>query len=256
MKLEWNAKTKSALVVGLSVLTILGGLYGPRFGYSSPTGGLKLFVFGLVGGAVACLIVGGLTVRATRVLDPMRRGLPRNRGWFRWLGVIAGATLFTVAAALGLWARSFPRMHDITTSPEDPPAFEAALRADANWKRDMVYPVDTGDAPRLQRSAYPDIVPIDLDVSPDRALDEALSAANRLGWTVMDVSIERTRFEAYDKTSVFGFVDDVVVRVAKTPAGCRVDVRSTSREGKSDVGENARRIRRFKADLLAGLARY
>lgn len=42
-----------------------------------------------------------------------------------------------------------------------------------------------------------------------------------------------------------GFYDDVVVRVTPTPNGARVDVRSLSRVGGSDVGTNARRIRAF-----------
>jgi uncharacterized protein (DUF1499 family) len=44
----------------------------------------------------------------------------------------------------------------------------------------------------------------------------------------------------------FGFKDDVVIRIAPSAGdGSRVDIRSVSRVGRSDVGTNARRIRAF-----------
>jgi uncharacterized protein (DUF1499 family) len=60
------------------------------------------------------------------------------------------------------------------------------------------------------------------------------------------------RIEATATTPWFGFKDDVVIRVAPDPAGSRVDVRSVSRVGQSDVGTNARRIRAYLARLAAG----
>ena len=51
--------------------------------------------------------------------------------------------------------------------------------------------------------------------------------------------------EATATTFWFGFKDDVVVRVTPDAAGSRVDVRSVSRVGRSDVGANARRIRAY-----------
>jgi uncharacterized protein (DUF1499 family) len=50
---------------------------------------------------------------------------------------------------------------------------------------------------------------------------------------------------------VFGFEDDVVIRVRPAPAGSGsvIDVRSKSRDGKGDLGVNAERIRTFVARL-------
>jgi uncharacterized protein (DUF1499 family) len=45
----------------------------------------------------------------------------------------------------------------------------------------------------------------------------------------------------------------VVVRVRADGAGTRVDVRSVSRVGRSDLGTNARRIRAFLGVLRATL---
>ena len=51
------------------------------------------------------------------------------------------------------------------------------------------------------------------------------------------------------RTKVFRFVDDVVVRIVADGNGSVVDVRSKSRDGKGDLGANARRIEL----LLVGL---
>ena len=53
------------------------------------------------------------------------------------------------------------------------------------------------------------------------------------------------RIEAVATTRWFGFKDDVVVRLTPAAGGARVDVRSKSRVGRSDVGANAKRIERF-----------
>lgn len=54
-------------------------------------------------------------------------------------------------------------------------------------------------------------------------------------------------------TPIFGFRDDVVVRLVGTPEGTDVDVRSASGLGEHDLGQNARRIRAFFATLDATL---
>jgi Protein of unknown function (DUF1499) len=55
--------------------------------------------------------------------------------------------------------------------------------------------------------------------------------------------------EAVARTPIMGFRDDVVVRVSFDQDGSRVDVRSTSRYGRTDFGTNAARIRRLLSDI-------
>jgi uncharacterized protein (DUF1499 family) len=71
----------------------------------------------------------------------------------------------------------------------------------------------------------------------------------RSRWEVVDSSPVAGRLEAVDSTPWFGFRDDVVVRVTDQEGGTRVDVRSVSRVGVSDVGRNAQRIRNYLNDL-------
>lgn len=71
---------------------------------------------------------------------------------------------------------------------------------------------------------------------------------------IVDASQPDMRIEATDTTLLYGFKDDVVVRITESDGGTKVDVRSKSRVGRSDLGENAKRIRKFLARLEAELA--
>jgi uncharacterized protein (DUF1499 family) len=56
-------------------------------------------------------------------------------------------------------------------------------------------------------------------------------------------------FEATDESLWFGFIDDIVVRVRPDGSGARVDMRSVSRVGRSDLGVNAARMRPYLQEL-------
>ena len=149
--------------------------------------------------------------------------------------------------------RGLPSIHDITTDLEDPPRFSAVLPRRTGNVSPPEY--DGATAADQQRRAYPDIVPVDLGVAAERAIDEAAAAARELGWEVVAVDRVRGVLEAIDTTFWFHFKDDIVVRVRATgPARSRVDIRSKSRVGRGDLGANARRIRIFAAALRSRVA--
>jgi uncharacterized protein (DUF1499 family) len=75
--------------------------------------------------------------------------------------------------------------------------------------------------------------------------------AMAMGWDVVARAPEEGRLEAIDTTKWFGFHDDIVVRIRADGGGSRIDIRSKSRVGRSDLGVNARRIRDFIARLKA-----
>ena len=75
--------------------------------------------------------------------------------------------------------------------------------------------------------------------------------AEARGWDILSALPEEGRFEATATRTLFGFEDDVVLRVkpTETGEGSIVDMRSVSRVGVSDLGANAERVRSFLADL-------
>ena len=103
----------------------------------------------------------------------------------------------------------------------------------------------------MQRQGYPDLAPLVLKMPPPEALARAEQAARAMGWEIVAVSPQAGLIEATDTTWWFGFKDDVVVRVSAHPDGSRVDVRSLSRVGASDLGVNAGRIRAYLRRVAA-----
>jgi len=65
----------------------------------------------------------------------------------------------------------------------------------------------------------------------------------------VDLSVKQGEIHAVATTSVFRFNDDVTITISHEGEGAVVNVRSHSRVGKGDFGTNARRIRRFQAEL-------
>lgn len=138
---------------------------------------------------------------------------------------------------LFLQAACAPRINDITTTPDDPPAFRSR----------PAYP--PGNA-AVQREAYPDLAPIALKQEPAAAFATAVAAAKRMPrWEVVYEDAAARVLEAVATTGLLRFKDDVVVSVKPAEGGSTVHVRSKSRLGKGDLGANAARIRAYAAEL-------
>ncbi len=152
-----------------------------------------------------------------------------------------------------LSGRGLPSIHDITTDTDDPPQFCALLPRRTGRVSPPEY--DGPAAADQQRRAFPDIVPLDLDVSAERTLVDAAAAARELGWEIVAVDPARGTVEAIDTTFWFRFKDDIVVRVRARDRGSRVDIRSKSRIGRGDLGANAQRVRTFASLLRARVTR-
>ena len=146
-------------------------------------------------------------------------------------------------------ARSVPPIHDISTDTERPPEFVAVLPLRSDAPNPPEYA--GAEAAAQQHAAYPDIQPVTLQSQPGAAFRAALAAAGDMGWEIVAADSAGGRIEATATTTWFGFKDDVVIRVEPGPQGSRIDVRSKSRVGGSDVGANAARIRKYVAKLSA-----
>lgn len=170
-----------------------------------------------------------------------------------------GATaILSVGLAIGLvtgylpwqWkqqARALPKIHDISTDQNNPPQFVRILPLRATAPNPAAY--GGAEIAAAQKLAYPDIQPRDIALAPADAFARAHTAATAMGWEVVDADAGRGVIEATATTLWFGFKDDVVIRITPTATGSRVDVRSVSRVGKSDVGANAARIRNYFTKL-------
>jgi uncharacterized protein (DUF1499 family) len=163
--------------------------------------------------------------------------------------ILLGGMAVAVPFSWQRTAQTVPRIHDITTDTNTPPAFieVARIRQSLNVPNSLEY---TEEVAAQQRSGYPDIAPVTLPVPPADAYRRALAVVTARGWEIVAADQAGGRIEATDTTRWFGFKDDVAIRVTAAPGGgSRVDVRSASRVGRSDVGTNANRVREFLAAL-------
>ncbi|MBS9403593.1 DUF1499 domain-containing protein [Halomonas sp. TRM85114] len=161
------------------------------------------------------------------------------------LVIIASLTMVAVPWMHLQRAQSVPPIHDITTDTNDPPAFETLAAAREAAPNAVAYP---GEATaRQQRESYPDIQSWEIDAPLPHVLEAAEAEAREAGWEIASVTDDT--IEATATTTWFGFKDDVVIRLSETSDGVRVDMRSASRLGGSDVGTNAARIRAYLAAL-------
>lgn len=201
--------------------------------------------YAFLGGALVSLLAALLGVAA---LVGGRKLAAEGRGKvFLALGVSLAFVGFV--ASRPLVAGDAPAIHDITTDLADPPQFETiALRADnlvgvgtqANWRR-------------IHAAAYGDLGPVTIAKPVGVVAADVVRLAQEDGWQIVANDPARGHIEASVSVSYIRFHDDVVIRITPTADGTasRVDMRSVSRVGVSDLGVNARRIRSFLAALAA-----
>jgi len=194
---------------------------------------LTLFRWAAYGGAAAA-VLSLLGLIFTRPGSAWR-GFP-----LAVLGLVIGLVVVGIPWQWRQKAQRLPFIHDITTDLENPPAFVAILLLRADAPNAAEY--GGSEIAAQQRAGYPDLGPLTLQVPPSQAFERALDAARAMGWEIVASEPTEGRIEATATTFWFGFKDDVVVRVTSTEGGSRIDVRSVSRVGQSDVGANAERI--------------
>jgi uncharacterized protein (DUF1499 family)/drug/metabolite transporter superfamily protein YnfA len=224
----------SGLILSIAALTavVLSGV-GYRLGLWHFTLGLQVTEWAVYGAAVALL----LSIRG--LLQTWTHSARRGR-----VVAIIGFLLALVPLGMALqWqyaTRTYPAINDISTDTVDAPVF---------W--DMPTPseypgVKTAE---IQRAAYPDLASLKLAQPSAKAYAFALKAVTSNGWTLVASVPEEGRIEATTSSLIYGFVDEVAIRVKAVDGGALVDMRSRSRLGKIDRGVNAKRIRAYLADL-------
>lgn len=241
-----NWATRIAVI---SFGVLVTGLFMHRlFALPTPVA-LNLVKLSILGGLLALILC------AIAAIQIWRTGAQGAAALFV-AGLIAGGLVVWPLLHLPTIQR-LPEINDITTDPEDPPAFETLAEARPPDANSPVYP---GEAfAEKQRAAYPDMQTLWINRSSAEAYEIARDALQRQGLRIVEAvppgsSTSRPgRIEATDQTLLLGFEDDVVVRVIGNSASARVDLRSASRYGRHDLGTNATRIRRLLKEINARL---
>jgi hypothetical protein len=220
-----------------------------RFGLLETSGFLA--VLALVAGlALLALLIAAISFRRVWTYGD-RGGRDIAKGAIVALLVL---TPFAVSAYRGF---VYPELNDISTDTVDPPQF---VRAPLDRSPGMnpivsINPV----AAKLQADAYPEVVGRRYEMPIDRVLSTVFASVGRRGWQVTwtpDAQSDSPEItiEAVAKTTLLAFPNDVAIRLTDEGTTTYVDMRSASRYGKGDLGDNAARIEAFLDELDTDMA--
>ncbi len=212
------------LLLPLSILTVRAGVWQQ---------GLLLYALSCLGAALVLALFAVLML------------LPRFAPWRK---TIAGRALLVLPGSillLMLMANQgdYPPIHDISTDTVDPPVFAMAQQKRGEGTNSLAVDPETIKA---QLAGYPDLHPLRTSMPLEKAFEQALRTAEKLGWEVYRQDLNSGYIEAVETTAVMQFKDDIVLRLRSNADGTVIDMRSVSRVGVSDLGANAQRIRKFQ----------
>lgn len=212
-----------------AVITIVISVIGYRSGWWRHPQSFSLFGWATYA-AIAALLISAYGVFKTRVQNQQGGFLIAIMAIVLSLPIISATLMFEYSAD------AYPKINDISTDTLDPPSF---------WDVDepMEYPGD--DVAELQKAAYPDLVTLSVPVTSEQAFESALAIMKEKGWEVIAKVPDEGRIEAVVSSLLYGFKDEVVVRIGSSDNGTIIDVRSRSRIGRIDRGANAKRIRNY-----------
>jgi len=239
----WTSRV-ALFSIGLVVATLV--LH--RLFWMSTAVALNLFAFAFMLAGLAILLALGAFASIWRTGGP---GISRAL-----LGL--GISLVLLAWPASQWPAiaNLPEINDVTTDPLSPPPFLSLAASRPPGSNSLTYPAERFAEAQLR--AYPDIGPLILNRSVQDAYELVVDALQRgkVKMRIVNEQLPDQRagqpglIEAIDRTLILGFWDDVVFRISSDPRGARIDVRSASRFGRHDLGQNARRVRAILAELL------
>ena len=233
-----NLAVFSAVAVLVSIMIV-------RFGFLEMKPALATF-FGALACAGLSMLVGLAAFVA--IWQNGSRGMSRIL-----LAFLIDAVVLAYPAYLAAQYRKLPAIHDITTDPIDPPRFDALARLRTGEGTNPAVYAGLYSAEQ-QRTAYPDIETVELDLPVQRAYEVTRELVTKRKWLVIDERAPQPsrrfgRIEAVARTPIMGFREDLSIRVTPDGDGSRVDIRSASRYFESDFGSNAARISKLIDDI-------
>lgn len=225
------------------------GLWPWRFGLGTMIGQLGPIVLGIAGVLAVLALVMTLLVKPRRgiIAALMALAVP-----------LAG---FGYAYKIRRSVQNIPAIHDVATDWREPINFSPALMAQRGPGSNAVvvdgripedYPVAalrSKPYEAILSAAFPDLEGIVVAGDGAEIFDRAMRIVKARGWKVVSADVRAGRIEASATSFWFGFVDDVVIRFSGRELGVKVDMRSVSRVGISDIGANSKRISAFLRDM-------
>jgi hypothetical protein len=221
------ARRFGSLAVPLTVVPVL--LHREQFIASADFA----IVESVAAGVAALALIQGLSADA-------RLWITGDQGWGKatW-GLFFAIVCLAPFGWLGLQAARYPLVNEVATNFGDPLPLTSSIRVVPTGAA-MQQLIDT-TFPNARTRTYP------IDATQMFATIEDL--VDQRGWEVRTRREPPTALDAGQinaiSVSLFGFRDEVAIRVSGTPSGSTVDMRSVPLSGFHDFGENGRRVEEF-----------
>ncbi|MCV2402644.1 DUF1499 domain-containing protein [Marinomonas sp. C2222] len=140
-----------------------------------------------------------------------------------------------------------PKINDITTDLTAPPSYMGVNFIRSAKENSVIY---KDSFKPIQMDFYQEVKPAFFTRTKLEVYDAVSQLVAQRGWSVVVAHGQVGVLEATARTPIFGFRDDVIIRLTEEDDGItRVDMRSSSRIGRGDFGLNAERIISFMDDL-------
>lgn len=279
-KAGWRMKV-AIFALCVSIFTVLWfavAALGTKFGFWPWQVGLSQMTMGVGLPLAGIALIMGVLAQIIAAIK-----FPRKQAFI----IALAATLIALAAAGRLYfgfinkALSLPPLHDIQTDWSDPVTFSETLMSAraADGKTNPVLDSPTipeganGNWPGLggrlvsevqeeaeakeagKGTVYPALEPIYFSQSPDEVATVAERIMRKRGWKIVSPApvdgnaVSQVQLEGTETSGWFGFKDDIAVRIRPVDGATRVDIRSTSRVGLSDLGANSARVYSLMVEL-------
>lgn len=181
--------------------------------------------------------------------------------WRRSLTALVVSILtMAVFIVMGGQAKKAPPIHDVATDWSQPMMFSDRVMRMRGPSANPVPPDAVMTSGPLKGQKISDInartcpgaKPVMLPDPPENAYATAKKALTGDGLKIVTDDPKAGRLEAVATSFWYGFKDDVLVQVKPEGAGSRIDMRSVSRVGVSDLGQNCERVSRLAAAMIQG----
>jgi hypothetical protein len=174
----------------------------------------------------------------------VRLWITGDQGWGKatW-GLLFAIVCLAPFGYLGLQAVRYPEVNEVATNFADPLPLSSSIRV-----------VPSGAAlQQLIATTFPNARTRTYPIDATQIFSTVEDLVDQSGW---DVRTRREPPTALDSgqinaisVSLFGFRDEVAIRVTGTPSGSIIDMRSVPLSGFHDFGENGKRVEAFMLAL-------
>lgn len=237
------AKWSRRLALFSAVLLLISGL-GHR------TGAVETIALFWLLGIVAALALTAILLAALGFLQLWEFGDKGGRN--STTGLLVALVVLAPFAYGAFKVLTLPGLTDVSTDLADPPTFHHA-RAQRGALMNPLGPLSPEQAD-TQAARYPEITSRRYPLALDAMLEITRTVLDRLGWPPlgsprMGAFGGMVTLEVAAPSQWIGLVSDTAIRIRDEGDATYLDLRSASRYGQHDLGDNAAKINRFFAAL-------